>query len=219
MKISVKNTIIAMVAGTFIIAAATNPFIAQAAETQQPLVGQHQKHEKVRQIKPEQIVQRLSTTFGIDQANILHYSATGMSFKDISRAAFLANASGKSLDEVISHKTPENKWRDVATTMGITKEQMQATRQSMVANHLNTKIGLDKQVTLDLLHQGYKAQDIGIASELAKNSNKSITEVLSLKKINNRWSDVANTLGIDKETLTKDMKELGFGHKRHNHSM
>lgn len=216
MKILSKGTIAAMVAGTFIMAAAASPFIVQASEIQQPAMEQHQKHER-QQISPEKIAQHLSAAFGIDQASILHYSANGMKFKDISRAAFLANASGKSLDEVISHKTTDNSWKDVATAMGITKDQIHAARQNMIANGLNKKIGLDKQITLDLLKEGYHPQDIAIASKLATNTSKPINDVLSMKKINNRWSDVASTLRVDKETFKNDMKTLGhsFGHKGH----
>lgn len=217
MKILSKGTIAAMVAGTFIMAAAASPFIVQASEIQQPTTGQHQKHEQKPQLTPEQSAAHLSAAFGIDQATILHYNANGMNFKDISRAAFLANASGKSIDDVMSHKTANNTWKDVSTAMGITKEQMHAARQNMIANGLNKKIGLDKQITLDLLTQGYHPQDIAMASQLAKNTNKPINEVLSMKKINNRWSDVASTLGVDKETFKNDMKTLGhgFGHNGH----
>ena len=217
MRILSKNTIAAMVAGTFIMAAAASPFIVQASEIQQPTTGQHQKYEQKRQQTPEQTAQHLSAAFGIDQATILHYTASGMNVKDISRAAFLANASGKSIDDVISHKTADNSWKDVSTAMGITKEQIHAARQNMIANGLNKKMGLDKQITVDLLTQGYHPQDIVMASQLAKNTNKSINDVLSMKKINNRWSDVATTLGVDKETFKNDMKAIGhgFGHKGH----
>lgn len=209
-----------MVAGTFIMAAAASPFIVQASEIEQPPAGQHQKDQKGlknHQVNPEQAAQRLSDVFGIDKATILKYNADGMSFKDIGKAAFLANASGNSLADVMSHKTPDNKWKDVAKTMGITKEQMKDTRQNMVANRLNKKIGLDKQTTLDLLHDGYHVRDIGMSSELAKNTSKPIVEVLSLKKINNTWSDVATTLGVDKETFKKDAQELGYGFKHRGH--
>jgi hypothetical protein len=213
MKAFSRKIIAAMVAGTFIIAAAATPFIVQASEIKQPPAGQHQKGQRNHQVSPEKAAQRLSDVFGIDKASILKYNTNGMSFRDISKAAFFANASGKSLANVISHKTPDNKWKDVAATLGITKEQMKATRHNMAANSLHKKIGLDKQTGLDLLQEGYHVRDIGMASQLGKNSSKPIVEVLSLKKINNTWFDVANTLGVDKETFKKDAKELGYGFK------
>lgn len=221
MKKLSRNTIAAMVAGTFLMAAAASPFIVQAAETEQTPAGQHQKGQrgpKAAKITPDQAAQRLSDVFGIDKATVLKYNTDGKSFKDISKAAFLAKASGKSIEDIISLKTPTNTWKDVETTMGITKEQIQTARQNMTADRLNKKIGLDKQVTLDLLQQGYQARDIGMASQLAKNTNKPINEVLSMRKINNKWSDVATTLGVDQATFKKDVQELGFqnrGHRGH----
>ena len=209
-----------MVAGTFIMAGAATPFIVQAAETTQVPAGQHQKAHngmEKRQITPDQAAQHISDVFGIDKATVLKYNTDGKSFRDISKAAFLAKASGKSIEDVISLKTPTNTWKDVTTTMGITKEQMKAARQDMVADRLNKKIGLDKQVTLNLLNDGYHARDIGMASQLSKNTNKSITDVLSMRKINNTWSDVATTLGVDQETFKKDIQELGFGFQHKGH--
>ena len=219
MKILARNKIAAMVAGTFLMAAAASPFIVQAAETEQvPAAGQHQRAHKgmeKRQVTPDQAAQRISDNFGIDKATVLKYNTDGKSFRDISRAAFLAKASGKSMEDVISLKTATNTWKDVTTTLGVTKEQMKTTRQDMTADRLNKKIGLDKQVTLNLLSQGYHARDIGMASQLAKNTNKPLNEVLDMRKINNTWSDVATTLGVDQATFKQDAKELGFQHRGH----
>ncbi len=209
-----------MVAGTFMIAMAATPFVVQAAEMDSTPMEQHQMEHKGwhnQKMSPAKVAQHLSDTFGIDQATILKCYVQGTSFKDIGRAAFLAKASGKSFTDVISLKTSDNNWKDVATTLGITKEQMKATRQDLIASGLNKKIGLDKEIALNLLHDGYQPRDIGMAAELGKNTDKSLTEVLSMKKINNTWFDVANTLGVDKETFKKDMKELGFGFGHRGH--
>jgi hypothetical protein len=217
MKIVSRKTIAAMVAGTFIIAGAASPFIVQAAETQEQPSAYHQKQEK-KQINPEEAAKRLSDAFGIDQATILKYHNNGMNFRDIGKAAFLAKAGNKSIDDVISQKTSTNTWKDVAASLGITKEQMKATRQDMAATHLNKKTGIDKGTALDLLHQGYHPRDIGMASELSKNTNKPINDILSLKKINNTWSDVATSLGVSTGTFKQDLKEIGHApHHRGPH--
>jgi predicted transcriptional regulator len=217
MKIVSKKTIAAMIAGTFIIAGAASPFIVQAADTQETSSSYHQKQEK-RQINPEEAAKRISDTFGIDQATILKYHNDGMKFRDISKAAFLAKAGNKSINDVISQKTPTNTWKDVAAALGITKEQMKATHQDIAATHLNKKTGISKKTALDLLHQGYHPRDIGMASELSKNTKKPIKDILSLKKINNTWSDVAKELGINTETFKQDLKEIGHGpHHRGPH--
>jgi hypothetical protein len=216
-KIVNRKTIAAMVAGTFIIAGAASPFIVQAAETQDQPSAYHQKQEK-KEINPEEAAKRLSDAFGIDQATILKYHTDGMNFRDIRKAAFLAKAGNKPINDVISQKTSTNTWKDVADSLGITKEQMKATHQDMAATHLNKKTGINKNTALDLLHQGYHPRDIGMASELSKNTNKPIKDILSLKKINNTWSDVAKALGVSTETFKQDLKEVGHApHHRGPH--
>jgi len=226
MKILSRKTLASMVAGTFIMAGVAAPFTVQAAEagSQQPPSFQQQKCQKdqkgprAHNVNPEKAAQRLADAFGINQTMVMAYHTNGMDFRDIGHAAFLANASGKTLGEVISYKTADNNWRDIAKDMGITHEQMKAARQNIAANRLNKTIGLDKTVSLDLLHQGYRSRDIGMAAQLAKNTSKPITEVLSMRKINNTWLDVATTLGVDKETFKKDMQKLGYGHHRGHYS-
>jgi hypothetical protein len=214
MKIVNRKTIAAMVAGTFIIAGAATPFIVQAAEAQETPSAYHQKETK-KQLDPQVASKRISDTFGIEQSVVLKYNNNGMSFKDIGKAAFLAKAGNKSIDSVISKKTADNNWKDVAESLGITKEQIKTAHQDLASDQLNKRTGIDKKAALNLLQDGYHPHDIGMASQLATASKKPIKNVLALKKINNTWSDVAAQLGIDAETFKKDFKnaEHGSHHK------
>lgn len=215
MKILSKKTIAALVAGTFIMAGAITPFIvnANSKTTDDNRPAYHQQ-----KLTPEQKAQRMSQVFGVSQADILKYNTTGMSFKDIGRAAFLANASGKDLSEVISHKTASNTWKDVSMEIGVTKEQFKAAAQNMTANRLNVKLGLDRQTTLDLLHQGHKARNIAMAGLLSKDSGKSINDILAMKTKDNKWQDVAKSLGVNDDTFKKDVKQVKhLFHHKHKH--
>ncbi len=210
MKIVNRKTIAAMVAGTFIIAGAASPFIVQAAEEQETPSAYHQKEAR-KQLDPQIASKRISETFGIEQSVVLKYNNNGMSFKDIGKAAFLAKAGNQSIDSVISKKTADNNWKDVADSLGITKEQIKTAHQDLAADQLNKRTGIDKKAALSLLQDGYQPHDIGMASQLATASKKPIKNVLALKKINNTWSDVAAQLGIDAETFKKDFKKAGHG--------
>lgn len=218
MKIVNKKTIAAMVAGTFIIAGAASPFIVQAAETTNTPPAYHHQQEK-RQLDPEKASKRISETFGIDQTVIKNYNSNGMNFRDIGKAAFLAKAGNLPIDSVISKKTADNSWKDVAESLGITKEQIKTAHQDLAATHLNKQAGIDKKAALSLLQDGYHPHDIKMASQLAKTAKKPIKDVLALKKINNTWADVANKLGIDAGTFQKDFKNSGHGphHKGPHH--
>jgi FixJ family two-component response regulator len=207
MNLRFSKKAIAMAAALTVIAlGATVPGFVQAAD-QKDCPGFHQRH----QMSPEQMAEKMSAHLGISQADFTKYQASGLNHRDIGHAAFLAKISGKTINEVISLKTKDNTWKDVTSTLGITTEQIKSARHNMMADRITEKTGADKNVVLDLLSQGYHGRDIMMASQLAKNTNKQIGEVLSLKKINNTWRDVATELGISQET----MKEFRGMHHRH----
>ncbi|MDR3560005.1 MAG: hypothetical protein P4N59_01000 [Negativicutes bacterium] len=215
MKLLAKKTIVVIAASTFILAGVAAPFMVYAdqSENQRPAFSQ-------RHVDPDKAATRLSETYGIDKATVINYFNQGVGFHTLSRAAFLAEASGKPLDDVLALKTADNSWRDVAKTLNITREQMKATRNNLTSNRLSTALGLDKQTTLGLFDQGYKARDVAMAGLLAQNTDQSIDNILSMKKINNSWRDVATTLGVDQDTLKQDMQKMhqAFprGHKHHH---
>ncbi|MDR3590850.1 MAG: hypothetical protein P4N41_14455 [Negativicutes bacterium] len=216
-----RKTVIGLVVGTFILAGAVLPFMVQAAENEGFGGGPGHPGFHQRQFDPDKMAGKLADTFGVSKDEVLQYNEQGINFRDISRASFLAKAGGYSLKEVMAAKTYDNTWKTVAQNMGITKEKMKATRQDMAATVLDKKLSIAKEVSLPLLQQGYRGRDIAVANELSKNTGKPVAEVLSLRKINNTWRDVAETLGVDDNTFKQDMKNLktafpqrGFHHKR-----
>lgn len=212
MKFLNKKSIIGLLAGVVVLAAAVSPFIVQAAadNNQSDRPAMHQRH-----FDPDKIAQRIADTYGVDKQEILNYNKEGIKFKDLSRASLLAKASGKTLKEVMTAKTYDNTWKDVANSLGLTQEQIKATRHDIAAARLEKQVNIPKQTAFDLMQQGYRTHDIVVANALSKNTGKSITDILALKKINNTWHDVANNLGVDDSTFKQDMKDIkaAFPHK------
>lgn len=201
-----KKSILGLTAGVVILTGSVSPLAVQAVvendgACQTPAM--HQRH-----FDPEKIAQRIAEKYDVNKDDVLKYCNDGIRFKDISKAAFLAKASNKSLKEVMEVKTYDNTWKDVAQSLGVTREQMKATRNDIAATRLETKLQISKQTSLALLQQGYRAHDIAVANALSNNTNKPINDVLAMKKINNTWHDVASDLGVDDNTLKKDMKYI-----------
>lgn len=201
-----KKSIMGLTAGVVILAGAISPFAVQAA-ADNDCAGQppamHQRH-----FDPDKIAQSIADTYGVNQEDVLKYLNEGIRVKDVFRAAFLAKASDKSLKEVMEVKTYDNTWKDVAESLGVTKEQMKATRNDIAATQLESKLEIAKETSLDLLQQGYHVRDIAVANALSNNTGTPINEVLDMKKINNTWYDVASTLGVDDNTFKQDMKNI-----------
>lgn len=206
-----KKRMLGLVAGGVLLAGAISPFVVQAAEQcnfRPPAMG-HQ------QMDPDRMAQHIADKFGVSKEEVLAYEKRGVHFKDLNHASLLAKASGKTLKDVMQIKTLDNTWKDVAQSLGVTKEQIKAVHQDMAATNLESKLSIPKQTSLDLMQQGYRSHDIAAANELSKNTSKPISDILSMRKINNTWYDVAQSLGVDEDTFKQDMKDLGvaFHHR------
>jgi hypothetical protein len=212
MNVLTKKRIIGIVAGGVLLAGTISPFIAQAAEQcnfQPNVMGHHR-------MDPDKMAQHIADNFGVSKDEVLSYEKQGVHFRDLYKASFLAKASGKSLKEVMQAKTLDNTWKDVAESIGATKEKIRAAHQDIEAAKLESKLNIPKQASLDLMQEGYRSHDIAIANELSKNTSKPINDILSMRKINNTWYDVAQTLGVDEDTFKTDMKDLAVVfHHRH----
>jgi capsular polysaccharide biosynthesis protein len=206
MNILTRKKIIGLTTGVIMLAGVASPFTVQAAAENG---GSWQPPEMQQcHFNPDKIAQRIADTYGVNKEAVLKYHNEGVNFKEVSQGAFLAKASGKSLKEVMEVKTYDNTWKDVAQALGVTKEQIKATRNVIAATQLENKLHISKQTSLDLMQQGYRARDIAVANALANNTGKPIIDVLAMKKINNTWHDVASSLGVDDNTFKQDMKDL-----------
>ncbi|WP_337470885.1 hypothetical protein [Mitsuokella jalaludinii] len=115
----------------------------------------------------------------------------------------LAKISGKSFEDVLALKTDDKDWRTIGRSLGVTREKVASVRCEMTAKDLSQDGNVDETTAMNLLQAGYEPWDISWAAALAKAADKDIQSVLDLKKINNRWSDVAEQLGVDRRALQK----------------
>lgn len=198
-----RNTIAAFVAGAFIIAGIAGPLAAQAESTIKECPAYHQHH----QIKPEQAAKRLARTYGLDESLILKYQSQGKTPRELNRAALYAKASGTSFESVVALKTSTNTWQDVANTLGVDKTRIKAIRQDLAATRMSQRFNIAQTEIQDLFNQGYHHRDIAMSGMLAKQTGKTIADVIAMKKVNNTWRDVAKELGVDLNALKKDMKK------------
>jgi hypothetical protein len=208
---STKKILVISLLGIFLLAGVLTPYITQAA---QPTATSTEQ-----QCGPGMMVQRLASNLGIDENDAAKYIHQGVKPRDLAHASLLAKASNKTLPEVLQMKTLANTWQDVRDSLGVTKEQLKALRQDMLATRVESKLAIPKDTTLSLLQQGYRVRDIEMAGLLAQNTNQAIGDVLAAKKINNRWNDVATNLGVDETTFKQDLAKIhpfqrnGFDHQ------
>lgn len=183
---------------------AANPASAAVSAEQ----GRHGKRPP-QQINTADMAKHIAEQFGVDESQVKSALEAKKDFRDIGQAAMLAKISGKSFTDVMDMKTDSNNWRDITQSLGISEEQVRDARNDMMAQRFEQQGLVKKDTALSLLKDGYQPRDIEMAGRLAKAADKDIKTVLSYKKINNRWEDVANQLGVDESSLRPHKGDKG----------
>ncbi|SHK45565.1 hypothetical protein SAMN05216582_104139 [Selenomonas ruminantium] len=158
----------------------------------------------------DDMAKQINKTFGVSEKEVKAAIEEKKDFRDIGQAAMLAKISGKSFADVLSMKTEAKQWPQVEQELGITREQIHVQMNELTAERMAEHGDVDKDTALKLMNNGYRPHDIGMAAKLAKLSGKDIQSVLDMKKINNRWGDVAQQLGVDQSQLRPE-RPMGDG--------
>ena len=178
-----------------------------------PVMRGHQSGERHVKMNPDEAAKRLNKTFGVSEDEVKAAFNEKRDFRDIGQAAMLAKISGKSFKDVLAMKTKDKRWPEITKELGIKPEQIRAQMNELSAERIAQRGNIDKDQALSLLNKGYRPMDVSVAAKLAKLSNKDIQTVLDMKKINNRWGDVAEQLGVDRSALRPNMGKGQFrGH-------
>lgn len=154
-------------------------------------------------VSTDEVAQHIAASFGVDEKQVKSALDDKRDFRDIGQAAMLAKISGKSFADVLALKTDDKDWRTIEESLGVTREKVRQLRIEMTAKDLSRDGVIDEEGALKLLKDGYEPWDISCASILAEAAGRDIQSVLDLKKINNRWGDVADQLGVDRKELKK----------------
>ncbi len=214
MKMMTRQIIAGMVAGAVLLSGGlTYVHAGQDAGNRQGMMGHAQRgHHQLPHIDKEKAAQSIAEAFQLNKDEVLEALNANADFRDVGHASMLAKVSGKSFRDVFAMKTKDNHWKDVSDSLGITREQMRSAMNSLTAARIAERGNVEKSLAETLLKEGYHVPDIMAAGILAKASGKDIRQVLDQKKINNRWQDVAKSLGVDAKLLRDGMPGAGgFG--------
>lgn len=199
-----KKLLIGMITGAVLLGAgiAVMQGQAEAKEAEQPVfcsgADRQRPHQKMN---ADRAAKHIHEVFGVDEAEVKAAINEKKDFHDIGQAAMLAKISGKSFNEVLAMKTDNNDWREVSETLNVKPEQIYEQMNCMTAAKIAKNGNVSEDEAISLLNNGYRVRDIECAAILAQKSGKDIQSVLDMKKINNRWRDVAAALGVDSDVL------------------
>lgn len=210
-----KKTLLIALAGAFVLtgAAAYNmPNHSAAAPYQMKQTADQARGQYNKQFDAAQYSQMLADDFGVDKNAVEKALEAGWRPNDLQRAAFIAYACDKSLDDVLNAKTPTNSWRDVSDDYGITSDKYYSVMQQLHCQRIAAVTGVDNAKLASLINDGYYTRDIAMAAALANKSGKSIDDVIGMKKVNNSWYDIAESLGVNQDDIDDLLYQCGPHH-------
>ncbi len=196
-----KKMIAGMLAGAILTAGGVELLSTQSGAAHSYAATQAMGPRGGRQMDTADMAKRIAEEFGVSESQVQTAIEDKKDFRDIGQAAMLAKLSGKSFADVMAMKTDDADWRDIGAKLGVTHDQVLAERDEMTARRISQQGNVDQDTVVALLKDGYHPQDIDMAGRLAKAADKDVRKVLSYKKINNTWSDVAKQLGVDESAV------------------
>ena len=195
MKKTTKQIIAGIAMGAFVLTMGVGAYAADAPQDEKPNV---RVERQAPQMNKDEFAAAIAEEYGIKKDEVLKAVNDNTNFRDIGQAAMFAKLSGKSFSGVLNMKSD---WRDVAKKLGISAQDIKKEQARVAAVRIAKHNGLDETQVQKLLNDGYMPGDIQAAAQIAKASGKDINTVLSARKINNQWRDVAKEFGISEEQM------------------
>ncbi len=198
-----RKIITALAAAGILMGSSLPGVIPAASAAEAGAEAMQQTGQRPPRMTDEEAASRAAEMFGVDEGEVTAYLAENpRAFRDIFPCAMMARTAGRSFTEVMALYEEQGDWRSVANSLGVTREMVHETMGDVMATRIaDEKTNLTKDEARTLLREGYNPRDVRAAGVLGKAAGKTARDVLSLKKINNGWDDVAKELGLDTSVL------------------
>lgn len=197
-----KKILCGVVAGAILVVCGFSSIALQRSNVDAQVEAAQKATQIEGEVKPpefdrDKAAQKVADEFGLNKEEIKQAFVKNTDFRDIGQAALLAKLSGKSFKEVLDYKQGGCTWPETENWCGVTHETVKAELDNQVSARIHRRFSnVSQDEARKLLQDGYHPMDIEAASILSSKSGKNVEYVLSLKKINNSWKDVAEELGL-----------------------
>jgi len=211
LKATKKKAIILAMAGAFAATGIAAPLM-QTVSASAKTTAKAEQTQAQQQVQPPKMTDEMATQaaakLGIDKQLLIDFQNKGNNIRDLHMAMVVADASQHTLTEVLTAKINGSSWPDLCKSYNLDESKLHQIEQDHMAKKLATEISVKEDTIKLLLGNGYQPQDIVMASILADKSNKDIQSVLDLKKINNRWQDVAKNLNVSDSDIQAALQKM-----------
>lgn len=215
-----KKTLSIALAGAFLLTSAAAyqmPGLSSAAPYQMQHADKMPSHMN-KMFNETNFAQAIAAEYNVKQTDVEKALQNGWRPFQLQRAAFIAYASDKSLNDVLSDRDKVSSWQELDEKYGLTPEKHDQAMRQLHCKRIADMTGVTETKLNALIDDGYYMHDITMAALIANEANRSIDDVISQKKINNSWFDIAESFGMNPDDLSEKMHQCrphhfdrGFG--------
>lgn len=147
------------------------------------------------QLSNAEAAAKLQETYGYRYSEMLRLLNNGHSYGEMNTACLYAYLSGAPVEKVLQLRQPAT-WGRVRVQLGLTPRVYAERYMQYQASYLPADSSVDRTTALQYLQQGYPLSDILQAGKLAKESGKTLAQILPMRTVTCDWTQVEQKLGL-----------------------
>ena len=147
------------------------------------------------QLSNAEAAAKLQEAYGYRYSEMLRLVNNGHSYGEMNTACLYAYLSGAPVEKVLQLRQPAT-WGRVRVQLGLMPKVYAERYMQYQASYLPADSSVDRRTALQYLQQGYPLNDILQAGKLAKESGKTLAQILPMRTVTCDWMQVEQKLGL-----------------------
>lgn len=165
------------------------------------------------QLSNAEAAAKLQEAYGYRYSEMLCLLNNGHSYGEMNTACLYAHLSGAPVEKVLQLRLPAT-WGRVRVQLGLTPKVYAERYMQYQASYLPADSSVDRATALKYMQQGYPLNDILQAGKLAKESGKTLAQILPMRTVTCDWMQVEQKLGLEQAKSQDAKPAFGRGQRR-----
>jgi len=144
-------------------------------------------------------IKRLHESFLFSEEEIAKYLDSGMNYLELKKICLCSYITKKPVAEIVEMRK-QLVWTRTIYLLGLDAETFAEGERNYKADRINRLFGIDRDLLMKYLNMGFASHQIKRAYYISTHCDKPILEILEMKSREQKWPDIAESLGLPRES-------------------
>lgn len=144
-------------------------------------------------------IKRLHESFLLSEDEIAKYLDSGINYLELKKICLCSYITKKPVAEIVEMRK-KLVWTRTMYLLGLDAVTFAEGEKNYKADRLNRLFGIDRELLMKYLNMGFASHQIKRAYYISTHCDKPILEILEMKTRAQKWPDIAESLGLPRET-------------------